>query len=421
VTLPARFADRILFSAVYRVPVGRDAGEVREHAVAEQTRLWRLPGMVGLLVVTFCGFTSYAIEMTTAPLWAARGGAGAQQAGLVTGLLMLATVCAQLTVPAQIRRLGMHGAMALGLVFLGGGSLLYLASDALAPVLVTSALRGIGFATLTVGCSTALAQIAPAGRLGEAAGLYGLVVALPNVLGLPAGVWLAEHLGFAVVFAIGAAPLLAVPVALVSMRGLGSRPEDVAAGYDRALVRAIAGPCAALFVMTIAGGALMTFTPLTPGLSGLVSAALLGFGVTSALGRWRAGTVVDRLGPDRLALPFMATTLLGMLCVAAAATWPSQAWLVVVGGLVAGAGYGAIQNSTLVAAMTRVPRHQQPAASALWNGSFDLGTGVGGAAAGALIGAAGFGAGYAASAALIPLVAVLLATRGQTSSASTIR
>ena len=383
--------------------------------------------MAGLLVVTLCGFTSYAVEITTAPLWAARGGAGAGQAGLVTGLLMLATVCAQLTVPAQIARVGLNGAMAVGLGFLGGGSLLYLLSDSLAPVLVTSAVRGSGFATLTVGCATALAQLAPPGRLGEAAGLYGLVVALPNVLGLPAGVWLAEHVGFPVVFAIGAAPLLAIPVALRSLQRVGTGRRQ-AAGYDRALVRRIGAPSLALFVVTIAGGALMTVLPLTPGLGGLVSLSLLVFGITGALGRWRVGTLVDRIGPDRLAVPFLATAVLGMLCVAAAAHWGSLAWLVVPGGLVAGIGYGAIQNSTLVAVMTRVPNHQQPAASALWNGAFDLGPGVGGAAAGVLIGATTFGAGYAASAGLILLVALVLAwtarrRRGpaQTSSASTIR
>ena len=391
-----------------------------QQAEDERTALWRLPGMTGLLVVALAGFTSYAIEMTTAPLWAARGGAGADRAGLVTGLLMLATVCAQLTVPAQARRLGLHGAMAVGLVLLGGGSLLYLVSDALVPVLVVSALRGVGFATLTVGCATALAALAPPGRLGEAAGLYGLVVALPNVLGLPAGVWLAQHVGFWLVFAIGAAPLLAVPAALASLRGPATGPVE-GSGYDLALVRRIAGPCLTLFVVTVAGGTLMTFLPLTDGLGGVVTLSLLLFGVTSALGRWRAGAVVDRVGPDRLAVPLLVTAVVGMVGVAAAARDGGLAWLAVLGSLVAGVGYGALQNSTLVATMTRVGRHRHPAASALWNGAFDLGTGVGGAAAGALIGAAGFTAGYAASAGLIAAVAVGLALRRQTSSASTIR
>ncbi|HET8560611.1 MAG TPA: MFS transporter [Marmoricola sp.] len=382
--------------------------------------LWRLPGMPGLLAVTLAGFTSYAIEMTTAPLWAAHGGASADQAGLVTGVLMLATVAAQLTVPWQTQRLGLHGAMVIGLACLGGGSLLYLASDSLVPVLAVSALRGIGFATLTVGCATALAQIAPPGRLGEAAGLYGLVVALPNVLGLPAGVWIAQHIGFAAVFGIGAVPLLALPVAFASLRGLGG-DASAAARYDRTLLRQLVGPCLTLFVATVAGGTLMTFLPLTPGLGVAVPVALLAFGVTGALGRWRAGVVVDRVGPDRLTVPFLATVVVGMLCVAAAAAWSGLAWLAVLGGLVAGVGYGAVQNSTLVAAMTRVPRHQQPAASALWNSGFDLGTGVGGAAVGGLIGATTFGTGYAASAALILLTAAALTVRRQTSSASTIR
>ena len=79
-----------------------------------------------------------------------------------------------------------------GLALLGLPALAYGLSDALLPVLAISALRGVGFAVLTVTGSATVAMLVPPTRLGAAIGLYGLGVALPMLLLLPLSVPLAD-------------------------------------------------------------------------------------------------------------------------------------------------------------------------------------------------------------------------------------
>jgi predicted MFS family arabinose efflux permease len=62
---------------------------------------------------------------------------------------------------------------------------------------------------------------------------------------------------------------------------------------------------------------------------------------------------------------------------------------VLVGAAVFGAGFGAVQNLTLLAAFARAGEHGTTSASSVWNAAFDAGTAAGALALGVL--AAGIG------------------------------
>ena len=73
-------------------------------------------------------------------------------------------------------------------------------------------------------------MVAPASRHGEAVGIYGLSIALPNLVGVPAGVALTQAGHFSAVALLAACPVLAVPFAL----RLGGRPDrDAVDGAGR--------------------------------------------------------------------------------------------------------------------------------------------------------------------------------------------
>ena len=93
----------------------------------------------------------------------------------------------------------------------------------LTPLLVLSAVRGLGFALITVIGATLTGVVAPASRHGEAVGIYGLSIALPNLVGVPAGVALTQAGHFPVVAVLAACPVLAVPFALRLGRPAGRR------------------------------------------------------------------------------------------------------------------------------------------------------------------------------------------------------
>src|SRR6185437_7809922 len=181
-------------------------------------------------------------------------------------------------------------ALALGVLLLGAPAPLYSLGGQLPLLLVVSAVRGAGFALLTVIGATLAAEIAPPERRGESIGLYGLAIALPNLVGIPAGVALTEGGHFTVVTILAACPVLAVPWAL----RIGGRPEPggpavAAAGAlpTSTVLRVTLAPSIVLLLVTAAGGGLVTFLPIQRPSGRLATAALLLYGATAALARWR--------------------------------------------------------------------------------------------------------------------------------------
>ncbi|QZY29100.1 MFS transporter [Nocardioides coralli] len=353
------------------------------------TSIWRQPGMRPLVVMTFLGFSGYAVLLPVAPLWAVRGGADAAGAGLVNGVLLLATVLTQLLVPRALLRFGWSRVLVVGMVLLGVPAAAYAASDALVPVLALSAVRGMGFGILTVTGSAAVAALVDPRRRGEAIGAYGLAVAFPNLVLLPAGPWLALNVGFPLVFAISALPLLAVPAAIRLSGALGvSAPDlvtpatpgaDDAADPVWAARRRLARPTLLLLSVTLAGGAAITFAPQLVSDGLVASAGLLVMGLVAALGRWRVGRLADRHGAERFLAPLTATTAVGSALLAWSLAGPGGATtaLFLVAMLVLGLAYGTLQNLTLVVAFSSVSRRHHNLASAVWNVGFDAGTAAG--------------------------------------------
>src|SRR5205085_10800457 len=92
---------------------------------------------------------------------------------------------------------GIGPVLAAGLVALGAPAPLYVLSDGLGWLSAVSAVRGAGFAVLTVLGSSLAALVVPPERRGESIGLYGLAIAVPNLVAVPAGVALvlAGHSG----------------------------------------------------------------------------------------------------------------------------------------------------------------------------------------------------------------------------------
>lgn len=349
-----------------------------------------------LVVMTVAGFSGYAVLLPVAPLWAVHGGAGTGGSGLVNGVLLLCTVLTQLLVPAALRRLGWGPVLATGMALLGVPAAVYAASDALGPVLALSALRGVGFGVLTVTGSAAAAALVGMERRGEAIGVYGLAVALPNLVLLPAGPWVAEHVGFWVVFVVSALPLLGIPAALRLARELhggfpellhtGTASEDPRGAAYRRLVR----PTVLLTSVTVAGGAALTFAPQMANDELLAAVGLLVMGLVAAVGRWRVGPLADRYGVQRFVWPLLLVTGAGAGLLALSVVGDTDAVVFLTGLVVLGVAYGALQNLTLVAAFSAVsPRHHN-LASATWNVGFDAGTGLGAVTVGVLAQQASF-------------------------------
>ncbi|WP_228387042.1 MFS transporter [Ornithinicoccus halotolerans] len=368
--------------------------------------------------MTSAGFSGYAALLPVAPLWVVHGGAGSAGAGAVNGVLMLFTVLTQLFVPGALRRYGWAPVLVAAMVLLGVPALLHLVSDQLGWTLLLSAVRGLGFGILTVTGSAAVAELVDPARRGRAIGVYGLAVAGPQLLLLPAAPWVAEQLGFWVVFAISTAPLLGVVPAFALARTLTALPADhhhdaptgaAPPGGGRSRRRtylALLRPMALLLGVTLAGGALITFVPQITSDPAVATGGLLLLTGTAALSRWRFGTLADRYGTWPFLWPLVVLTAAGMALTAWAVTdaEATTVTLLLLGMAAVGISYGGLQNLTLVLAFAAVRRRDYGLASAVWNVGFDTGTGLGAVLVGALA------AGYSFPVALLAAAGFSVAT-----------
>jgi MFS family permease len=409
--------------------------------------------LLGVCTLATCG---YSVLLSVVPLWVARGGSGAFGAGTTTGVFMLTTVATQLGVPWLLRRYGHRMVLGVGLVLLGAPAPLLALSAELPPVLVLSALRGIGFGLFTVASGALVGELAPATEHGRSTALFGMATGVPQLLLLPTGVGVVEHLGFTGVFMAAALPLLGL--ALLPFMRSSARTAGPTAGAAREASSGLApgvapspdlappplpnrpgdprtrrragllGPALAMLTCATAQGALITFLPLavaassTGGrqpaeLAGWVSAvvpiALFGTAGGALVGRVVAGQLVDRRGMGgRLLGPGMLLSAVGMLAEMLVARTPSTgvAVLLAGGAVLVGFGFGLVQNDSMVTMFATAGATRYGRASAVWNIAYDAGTGAGAVGLGAVAQLFGFQASFAAGALLLVLVAPL--TRG---------
>ena len=368
-----------------------------------------------MFLSTFGALTSFYLLLSVTPMYAASAGAGSAGAGLVTGVLLLGTVTAELASSTLMRRYGYRIVLAAGAVLLGVPTLALLSRGSLPVLVVVSVVRGVGFGLSTVVTGAMTAMLVPPDRRGEGFGLAGAVETVPGVVALPGGFWLAGHAGSAVVAGLAAATALVPLAAFAWLPGArdraaaekGSDPGK-AAGPVAGLRRGGQRRPAMIFVAsTVAAGVVASFLPLAAGVSaGTATAGLLAQALTATIGSWWAGRHGDRHGHARLLIPGLAVGSLGMT----AMIWLTSPAAVVVGMCLFGFGFGISENATFTLMIERAPASGLGAASALWSLAYDTGYGAGPAAFGLIVGHTGYPAAFAMTGALM-LVALPIARR----------
>ena len=366
-----------------------------------------------LFLSTFGTLTSFYLLVSVTPMYAASAGAGSAGAGLMTGVLLLGTVAAELASSFLMRRYGYRLVLAAGAILLGVPGLALLIHGPLIILVIASVIRGFGFGLGTVVMGALMAVLLPADRRGEGLGVFGLADTVPAVIALPSGVWLAGHFGYPVVVIITAVTAL---VPLAACRWLPGRsvaraapisddagkptgkPTGLLAGLRHGrLLR----PALIFAASTVAAGVVVSFLPLAAGVSRNVAAVgLLAQALTAAVTHWWAGWHGDRHGHARLLIPGLVLAALGMITM----IWLASPVAVIAGMCLFGAGFGISQNATFVLMIDRMPASEYGTASAIWSLAYDAGYGAGPAVFGLVASRTGFPAAFALTGALMLVV-----------------
>ena len=361
----------------------------------------RAPGQLisGPLAVVFLSsvamLTSFYLLLSVTPKYVAAG-AGTAGAGLVTGVLLLGTVLAELSASVLMKRYRYRTLLAVGAVLMGIPALALLSGGPLVLVLAVSCVRGFGFGLSTVVMGAMTAMLLPPERRGEGLGLYGAVDCLPGVVALPAGVWLAGHYGYAMVLVLTVAAAL-VPLAVFRKLPRMADPGEPDAGRSTGLLDGLRRygelRLALIFAATtVAAGVVVSFLPLAAGASGSIAGAgLLVQALTATISRWWAGRHGDRHGHARLLVPGLLIASAGMI----AMMWLTAPAAVIAAMCLFGLGFGISQNATFAMMIERMPESGLGTASALWNLAYDAGYGAGPAVFGLVVGLTGYPVAFA--------------------------
>ncbi|MEV6736326.1 MFS transporter [Streptomyces sp. NPDC051104] len=360
-----------------------------EHRAAEaRPRLVTRPLL--LRFVTVIGSSaSFFLLLSVVPAYAQSvPGRGSDQAGLVTGALMLATVAGELMAPWLAARCGHRVLLGAGLLLLGAPALALTASQSMGWIVAVCLVRGLGFAFTLVAGGALTASLIPPERRGEGLALIGVMAGVPSLVGLPLGAWLALHTGYGPVCAVAALIALVSIAAVPGLPGREAAPGPPLGIFAGARSGTLGRPTAVFAVTAVGAGIVVTFLPLAvaSGSSGVVAAALFVQPAAATASRWFAGRRADRRGAAGLVVPGLVASAAGILVVALTGV-PAA---VVAGAAVFGAGFGITQSATITLMYSRVPASGYGTVSALWNVAYDAGMGIGAVGFGAVAGLTGY-------------------------------
>lgn len=385
----------------------------------------KVKGFPLVLLSTFMAFLGWSMLLAVIPVDMLDAGYGETLAGLATGVFMLATVITQAFVPRVLRGLGYVPVLVGGALLLGVPSVLYLIDGGSTMVLAVSAIRGVGFGAVTVAQSALLAELVPPKKLGRANAFFGAAIGLGEIIGFSVGLPLYSSAGNVVyiiatvcglIGAVGATGVPKLKAADASVVRTGDAGGEVHVPLWKLALVPVVGLCTA----AMGFGAFSSFTAPSVGEIDQGAAATLA-GITLAvigagqiLGRTISGWWSDRVGE-----PGHVVVWASLLCAGGMAGMtlllqvrPEGAVLVMAVLAVAavfGLGFGAVQSETLLMMFARMPKERVSEASAVWNMSFDTGTGAGSSVLGVTASSTGYGGAFLVGAGLVSIGTVTLA------------
>ncbi|WP_290276128.1 MFS transporter [Corynebacterium faecale] len=385
--------------------------------------MWKSPGFVAVLVAVAAAFGSWSLLLPVVPLAVLESGGSSTLAGATTGIFMAATVLTQIFTPAALRKIGYNPVMVFSAIMLGVPAIGYMIGMEPLPVLLVSALRGIGFGALTVAESALVAELVPVRFLGKASGMLGVFIGLSQMVFLPIGLAIGNRWSYDIVYVLGAVIALVAALMCLRIPNLKAAPKQEPSRYDYpeekktprvAAWKLVLIPALAVTSLSMTFGAVSSFLPaaviqLDPVLGAVIGGLILSVtGGSAMVFRYLAGAIADRRGiPGVTMIPAQLFALIGVVLIAVTIYQGWSVWLLMIGAIMFGGGFGMVQNEALLSMFFRLPRSRVSEASAVWNISYDAGTGLGSFLLGIIAASLAYHGAFAAGAGVI-LVGILL-------------
>jgi MFS family permease len=339
----------------------------------------------------FFSLLTVGASLATMPFFVLRNLHGGKVgAGVAVAALSVAVVVAR---PVAGRLADLHGyklLMLCGTLACALAGAAYYGAAGM-PVLVgVRILHGIGEAAVYTAGAAWLVGMCPPERRGRVVGLYGIYMWLGITLGALFGTLAMRLAGFSAVWALCVASGLA-GFGLVT---IGRQPPQPAGRRGKMFILPVSTlmPGIALSLASLGYAALAAFVALHMLAKGVTNgiAGFNAFGFTYVGVRLFIGKVPDRFGPRRVAVWSALVEAAGLVIVAVAPNLP----VVIIGGLVIGAGLSLLFPSLALIVINRSDKSQQGAALGAFASFWDLGIAAGAPISGLIASISGYTAIY---------------------------
>lgn len=345
---------------------------------------------------TFLYFLAMGVLIPTLPRYVEDElGGGGVAVGVVLGSFALSAAIAR---PWAGRLGDVRGRRVLvtgGAGILGVSVLAYALVDSLVPLVALRLVTGLGEAGMFVGAATAIQDLAPDDRRGEAASYFSVALYAGLALGPALGEQLANAHGFHVVWV--ASGLCAIAAALLGL-GTPAQSAVAAARPTRLLHPAALGPGVILMLGLVPFTGYSAFLALYGKEIGLHDVGPVFFGYAGAvlLIRMLGARLPDRLGWRMASTIALISVAAGALLVAA---WASVVAVWLAAGLFA-VGMSLLFPALFSAVVAGVPEDQRSQAVGTFSLFFDLANGFGAPFLGLVVALSSYRGAFAASAAV---------------------
>jgi MFS family permease len=339
----------------------------------------------------FCCLLGVGASLATVPFFVLQRLHGSKvEVGVAVAAISVAVVVAR---PVAGRLADEHGyklLMLCGAVVCTLAGAGYYAAGNMGVLVAVRVLHGAGEGAVYTAGAAWLVGMCPAQRRGRVVGLYGTAMWLGITLGALFGTVAMHLIGFAGVWGlcvlVGAAGFLSISA--------GQRPPAPEGAVRRLVVLPVSTivPGIALSLASLGYAALAAFVALHMMARGVADgiAAFNAFGFTYIGVRLFIGNVPDRLGPRRVSVWSALVEAAGLVIVAVA----PNLLVVIVGGLVMGAGLSLLFPALALIVINRSDKSQQGAALGAFTSFWDLGIAVGAPISGLIASISGYPAIY---------------------------
>ncbi|WP_165555820.1 MFS transporter [Kribbella pittospori] len=318
--------------------------------------------------------------------------------GLVVAAFSLSALVLRPWAGRLVDRRGRSIAMVGGGIIFAGSVAAYGVTDSIGALAALRLLTGVGDAFFFVGAITAMSDLAPPERRGEAISLFSLSLYAGLAVGPPIGEVLVNTAGFTTVWMV-AAGSAGIGVLLALCVGETRAPSvETSAEAVGLIPRAAVVPALLLLALVWGMAGFLAFVPLYALDLGLPSAGFLlgGFAGIVVLIRSVGARIPDRLGAGRSVRISLLCATIGLLVMGGWRTVPG-----LVGGTVLlGVGVALGTPAIMMLALQRAPAAEHGAMMGTVSMSIDLAAGLGPASFGLVAAASGRGTGFLAAALL---------------------